>query len=282
MGIQYKPTKCKKEKPVKVSKASKVEKLMRIRTAKKVKIEKPKKVKEPKIKPPKPEKVKAFKPEKVEKAEKLKSVGKLKKGFNPKVLVAVVSAILVVIVAVAVASSLQDNEEVVEPRALAVETAPDKTTYYVGEVPVFAGLKLKMILTNGKMIDVDYRECEITGFDSSKAVESQIITVEYHELKTTFSIVIEETPVNNIPDAKYNGISFKTMPKTEYKVGEWLSSSGGVLLVHYEDGTSREIDLIDDYIYGFSTDEPGTFTLTVKYVERGLYGETTYTITVTE
>ena len=289
MKMQYKPSKPQKvktSKPAKAPKAPKApkaEKVMNIGSAKKVKIEKPKKVKEPKIKQPKPEKITAFKPEKVEKAEKLKGVGKFKKGIDPKILVAAVTAFLVVVVAVVLVFALQDNEEVVEPRALAVESAPDKITYYVGEMPVFTGLKLKMILTNGVMINVDYRECDITGFDSSKAEETQVITVKYKDLKTTFTVTIQEKPVSEIPNAKYSGISIKTLPKTQYKAGEWINTAGGVLLVHYEDGTSREMDLIDDYIYGdFSMDVPGTYTVTVKYVERGLYGETTYTITVTE
>ena len=273
----------KPAKAPKQPKAPKVEKVKNIGSAKKVKIEKPKKVKEPKIKQPKPEKITAFKPEKVEKAEKLKGAGKFKKGINPKILVAAVTAFLVVVVAVVLVFALRDNEEVVEPRALAVESAPDKTTYYVGELPVFTGLKLKMILTNGVMINVDYRECDITGFDSSKAEETQVVTVKYKDLKTTFIVTIQEKPVSVIPDAKYSGISFKTLPnKTTYKVGEWPDPTGGVLYVHYADGTKRELELTNDYIYDFTTAEPGTYTITVKYVERGLYGETTYTITVTE
>ena len=78
------------------------------------------------------------------------------------------------------------------------------------------------------------------------------------------------------------GVSFKTLPKTQYKVGDWMSVEGGVLLVKYDDGSTKEVELTYDHVYGFTTAEPGTFTLYVKYVEEGLLSETTYTITVTE
>lgn len=81
---------------------------------------------------------------------------------------------------------------------------------------------------------------------------------------------------------KFNGVSIKTMPKTEYKVGDYLSIEGGVLLLHYDDGSTREVVLDYYHIEGFSSKEPGTYTLTVKYVEDGFLATCTYEITVTE
>lgn len=281
MDIQYKPSKLKKQKPVKAPKAPKAEKPVKMGSVKAVKVDKPKLAKEPKIKDPKPEKALTFTPAKVEKARDFKTYGKVGKRVNSKIVAAALAAVAVIVLAVVLVVNLQDNEPGVEPLSLSVSKYPDKTTYYVGEAAAFNGLKLKMTLTDGTAITVDGSECEIVGFNSSKPAETQIITVKYKEMQTTFSITIQEISTD-LPDAKYTGISFKTLPKTNYKVKEWLDTSGGVLLVHYEDGTSREIGLIDDYVYGFSSDKPGTYTITVKYVERGLYAETTYTITVTE
>ena len=289
MKNQYKPSKPQKlkaSKPAKAPKqpkAPKAEKLQNFGAAKTVKFDKPKKVKDAKVKAPKPEKALVFKPGKVEKAEQFKGVDKLKKPVNAKTLAAVLVAVAVVAISVVLVVNLRDNEPVIKPFSLSVTQCPGKTIYYVDEIATFDGLKLSMTLTNGVSIAVDGSECEISGFDSSEPVESQVITVTYKELQATFTITIKELSVNP-PAGSYTGISFKTLPKTEYKVKEWLDPTGGVLLVNYDDGTVRELPLDDDNvkIYGFTSDKPGTYTLTVKYVEAGLYGETTYTITVME
>ena len=110
----------------------------------------------------------------------------------------------------------------------------------------------------------------------------QNITVKYKNLQTTFTIEVKELIVD-IPTGNYSGLSFKTLPKTNYKVDEWIDKRDGVLLIHYDNGTSREIALDSEgvKVYGFTSYKSGTYTLTVKYVENGLYGETTYEITVT-
>lgn len=288
MKNQYKPSKPQKVKTLKAAKApkepktQKVEKAVKIGAAKAVKFDKPKKEKEPKVKAPKYEKTIAFKPGKVEKAKQFKGVEKLKKPINTKILAAVLVAVAIVAISIVLVISLHDNEPVIEPFSLSVTQYPDKTTYYVNEIAVFDGLKLSMTLTNGVSIAVDGSECEFSGFDSSKPVENQVITAKYKELQATFTITIKELLVDP-PAGNYTGITFKTFPKTEYKVKEWLDPTGGVLFVNYDDGTTRELALDDDNvkIYGFTSDNPGTYTLTVKYVEAGLYGETSYQITVT-
>lgn len=80
------------------------------------------------------------------------------------------------------------------------------------------------------------------------------------------------------------GIYFKTLPKTEYKLNEWIDRNDGVLLVQYTDGTTEEISLIDSNasIYGFGTSQVGVRQLTVKYTEGGITSQTVYYITVTE
>ena len=56
----------------------------------------------------------------------------------------------------------------------------------------------------------------------------------------------------------------------------------GVLLLEYEDGSTRRIRLDYNHVYGFSTKTPGTFTITVKLREDGFLATCTYEITVTE
>lgn len=283
MKNQYKPTKLKTTKAPKLKKEKqpKVEKITNIGTAKAIKFDKPKKVKELKpVKQPKVDKPIAVVPTKMEKAQKLEKAGKLQQPKNMKLLVAILGSVVVVIAAVLLLVSLRNTEVAIEPKSLAVKNMPNKVSYYVGEVADFDNLKLTMTLTNGVEITVDGTDCEITGFDSSEPEETQVITVKYRELKTSFVVSIKEIPVTIT--GNYVGLSFKTLPKTEYKVGEWPDISGGVLIVHYDDGTTREMALNNNIIYGFSTYEAGTYTVTVKYVESGRYAETSYTITVTE
>ena len=272
----------KPSKPAKEPRAPKPEKAISLGSAQKVKIEKPKKVKEPKVRAPKPEKPIELAIGKAEKVTAPDGV-KLKKTANLKIVAVALVAVAIVVMSVALSSALRDNETVIEPMSLSIESLPAKTTYYVGELAAFSGLKLKMTLTNGATVLIDGSECDITGFDSSQPVENQILTVNYKQLQATFSINVEELIVE-IPTGNYCGLSFKTLPKTNYKVGEWIDESEGVLLVHYDDGSTREMPLDSEGVkrYGFTSDKPGTYTLTVKYVEGGRYGETSYTITVTE
>lgn len=86
-------------------------------------------------------------------------------------------------------------------------------------------------------------------------------------------------------------IYIETMPKTEYKVGQWLSTTGGVLMVQYTDGTYMRHNMSNQDVTGFITnaeteakvtDNPGRYPLTVNYTENGITCRTFYEITVTE
>ena len=83
------------------------------------------------------------------------------------------------------------------------------------------------------------------------------------------------------------GIYIKTMPKTEYKVGEWIDTSGGVLLAQYTDGSTEDIRMRDVVsngmeIYGFGSDYPGVIPLRVEYTEGAITSKTVYNITIKE
>jgi hypothetical protein len=79
------------------------------------------------------------------------------------------------------------------------------------------------------------------------------------------------------------GITLETLPKTEYRIDEWLDTTGGVLLCEYADGSVYRLSLVNSYIFGWeNVNGPGEYVLTVKYMENGTLAETTYTITVTE
>lgn len=296
MDIQYKPSKPKKEKSAKAPKAPKASKPMSFGTAKTVKIDKPQKVKEPKVKTPKPEKAQAVsfgkaakvqtdKPIKVEKAQKPGILSKV----DPKlilggvlVLIAAVAAIMLTVVIPGVEAHGQ------EIQYISVSSTPDKTVYLVGDEANYDGLRITVTRNNGETFAVRANKCQITGFDSSEAKKSQTITVSYEGFTTTFFIKIEEPP--KLTPALMS-IKLETLPKTEYKLGEWLNTDGGVILCEYVDGSVYRLSLENSDVFGFVIDstegsyvtqKAGTYELTVKHMEQGIICETTYTITVTE
>ena len=288
MEIKYKPTKQKKEKPVKAPKAYKADKPMKMGSASAVKIDKPKKVKEPKpAKAPKPEKAVSFTPIKMDKGTEFKASGKLPKSVNPKILAAVLSIVAVLAIVIVAFPTVRDilNEE--PPRVIAqkltIVTPPEKTTYYVGESLSYHGMELTVTLSSGTVLDLDVTNCQITDFDSSEP-GNQTITVKYNDLKATFDVLI--VPLPEVPSTSSGvpvGLSFKTLPKTEYKVGEYLNVSGGILQLKYGDDTVKEIELDYSHIANtFDNTKPGEYIIIVKYYdpEHDYLAETSYTITV--
>ena len=292
MEIKYKPTKTKKEKPFKAPKAEKAAKPMNFGSAHSVKIDKSQKTGPAKTpKTPKPEKAVSFTPTKVEKATEFKAFGKLPKSVNPKVLAIVLPVIALVAIFLVAFPAARDflNEEppVVTAQKLTITTLPEKTTYYVGESLSYHGMELTVTLSSGTVLDLDITDCQITGFDSSVPA-NQTITVKYKDLKATFDVLVmpsEETPSTpTAPAGTPDGLSVVTLPKTEYKVGEYLNVSGGMLLYKYGD-TVKDIELTYSHIANtFDNQTPGEYKIIVKYYDpdHDNLVETTYTITVTE
>lgn len=287
MDIQYKPSKPKKEKPVKAPKAPKTDKPMKMGAAQAVKLDKPKKVKESKIKAPKPEKAKSItfgKSEKVQmdkpmKVEKTNKSGIFKK-VDPRWIVggaAVLVAAIVVIVLTVVLPAIEKHGEQI--RNITISVTPNKTVYLVGEEVDYDGLRVLVNRNNGETFTVRANKCQITGFDSKEA-GAKTITVNYEGFSATFTVNIEEPPK---PTPVLLRITLSSLPKTQYKAGEWLDTTGGMILREYVDGSKAEITLVNNYIFGWEDVKgPGNYTLTVKYIENGVLAETTYDITVTE
>lgn len=166
-----------------------------------------------------------------------------------------------------------------------VLSRPDKTTYFVGESPSWYGFEAKLTTDTGSTVTLGPESCTFSGFNSSVPVENQVITVRYKQHTATFNIKIVAKSDNNQQnpaDGQFNGMSFKTMPQTWYKVGDWLSVQGGVLLLRYDNGATKEVALNYDMVSGFTTAAPGFYTLTVTYIEDGHRATLTYDITVTE
>ncbi len=219
-----------------------------------------------------------------------------------KKLVLIVSAAVLAVALIAAVLFLifsGNGSDIVTNPHFFVLSRPHKTTYVVGEAENWFGLEVKLVTESGSTV-LGPESCVISGFDSSAPAENQVITVQYMDLATTFTVSIRSgsddpsgeqggeqggAQGNNQkpPNALFTGMSFKSLPKTQYKVGDfWLNVQGGVLLLRYDTGATREINMSLDMVEGFTTAAPGTYTLTVTYIEDGHRATLTYDITVTE
>lgn len=282
MDIKYKPTKPKKEKPPKSQKVTLTKNTVNFGATKVVKIEKQRKVKEQKVKAPKQEKAAkiSFTPSKAKKASDLNKGGSvLKKSINPLVPLFVVVAIVLtaVLSLTVILPQIERNGQEID--SILISKTPDKIKYLIGEEVNYDGLRVIVTRKNGETFTVRAANCVITGFDSTTEGD-KLITVTYESFVTSFYIKVEEPP-RVVP--AISGIRLETLPKTKYKLGEPLSTSGGILIREYVDGTTAEITLVNSYVSGYgSITKPGEYELTVKYIEQGIVCKTTYKITVTE
>lgn len=173
----------------------------------------------------------------------------------------------------------EENKQIVN---IQISRAPDKISYFCGEIFDATGLTVYYGTKGGDFAKAALENCTITGFDSSAPAESQTITVTYKGFTDTFVVEIKE-PIPEIPVLE--SISMETLPKTEYKKGEGYNGEGGVILCTYTDGTTKTIELQNEYVSGFRVaylGGPGEYDITVKYSENGIQATTTYKITISE
>lgn len=255
-----------------------------------------KKVKEQKVKEPKVKGGKAFSlgssSNSVSDNKTIGINGNKKKTLKkPWKLVIVAGAILVISLLVVgiVLFAKYSNEVRADGKnidSVYISAYPTNATYYIGDENAdYSGLKLGITLKNGTNHYVEYSdknasEFTFRGFDSSAYCEQQTITVTYKGYDCQFDISIKERPQGTPILSK---ISLETLPKTEYMVGEWLSTTGGVILLEYKNHAPLRVNLMNKDVYGWEEAYeagPGTYTLKVVYVERGVPKETTYDITI--
>ena len=169
-----------------------------------------------------------------------------------------------------------------EMKEIQIVQYPNKRTYYCGSDFDKTGLIVCTVTNGGDFTELNLDVCEITGFDSSVPVAEQTITVTYKGFTDTFTVEIKAEPT---AAPVLVSIAMKDLPKTQYKVNQGLRTNGGTFVCTYSDGSTKTVDLINEYIYGFRDAYlagVGEYDITVKYEENGVQVETTYKITITE
>ena len=202
-------------------------------------------------------------------------------------LIAILAVALIVATVFAISAKVEENNEVL---SIHINTIPTNQ-YYVGDKPDYSGLVLGVTRRNG---DVDYVSYEsdpanfrFTGFDSTAPVQGQSVTVFYQGFGAKYYVNVNEVPQ---PAPTLSAVELETIPKTEYTLGDILSTKNGMLIRTYSDGSTKYITLVNNYVYGFKAamsqaamqqQRTCEYTLTVKYVENGILAETTYKINIT-
>ncbi len=211
------------------------------------------------------------------KAFSLADIFKNKKSGIAIIIIAAILLVAIIACVVAFGFVIPKGNEIV---SIKVDTLPKKMEYYVTDKADFRGLKVGVTRNNGEYFIVDGSDCKITGFDSSKPYVKQVITISYEGFTTNLYININEIPVVN---PTLSEIKVTTLPKTEYKLGDRLNTTGGIITLYYSDGSQLLVNLQNSNVSKFaSITEPGEYELTVKYTQDGVTCTTTYTITVTE
>ena len=122
---------------------------------------------------------------------------KAKKNYNPSKAVEV---------------KVPDGVNIVE--SITVSSSNHKKAYYIGEKLDVTGLDIKATMTDESTHTVAVTSDMVTGFDSSKAVDSQTLTITYEGRTATYEIAVRERPSASSSDDVKTTTDSTTSEKT--------------------------------------------------------------------
>ena len=138
---------------------------------------------------------------------------------------------------------------------ITVKTAPNKTEYFVGDSYDGTGLVVKVTYNNGTNKDIT-TGFTTSGFSSATAGKNTV-TVSYEGFTATFDVTIKAVELTGIEIAKQPN-------KTTFNTGDELDTTGLVLTLKYNNGTTGTTDT-GYTVSGYNTDTAGEQTITVTY-----------------
>lgn len=205
-------------------------------------------------------------------------------GIIAAVVVIAIIVAIVVVTTIQKQSSVDENEQFnAQIKEIQLSRKPDKLMYYCGTDFDATGLSVYSLTNGGVFTKLNLDECTITGFDSSVPVKEQTITITYKGFTDTFTVEIREEPSRD--PVVLESIAMGTLPKTEYKRGEFINLDGGTFVAAYSDGTTKTVTLEIMHTDGFMTamnKGVGEHEIAVIYEEDGVRVTTSYKITITE
>lgn len=153
---------------------------------------------------------------------------------------------------------------------ISVETAPNKTAYYIGETFDPTGMVIQAAMSDGTTKNVTGWTYAPTG---ALTATSTAVTISYTENGVT------KTCTQAITIRALVSIAVTTAPtKTAYKYGETFASTGMVITATYDDNSTRTVS---GWSYTPTTALKLTdTTVTISYTEGGVTKTCTQAITV--
>ena len=141
------------------------------------------------------------------------------------------------------------------PVSISIKKAPNKTEYFVGDSYDGTGLVVNVVYNNGTNKDIT-TGFTTSGFSSASAGKNTV-TVSYEGFTAAFDVTIKAVELTGIEIAKQPN-------KTTFNTGDELDTTGLVLTLKYNNGTTGTTD--KGYtVSGYDTDTAGEQTITVTY-----------------
>ena len=234
-----------------------------------------------------------------------------RKTKNTKIILLVVGIVLAIalvatIVGVIVKTTKdKESEQQKIMLGIAVASTPNQIEYYVGEDFNPSGTRVQVIMSpQDETYFVSASELEFSGFDSSEAVEKQVITVTYKGFSASFTVRIKayengggdsdntgDTDTGNTGNTgNIRDIEICDMILT-YSLYDWTwgpSAYGAYYKITYTDGStfgSLEETPVSraDFIEWHPVNAPGETDVVVEFYDEktGIKIQKTITVTIT-
>ncbi len=147
------------------------------------------------------------------------------------------------------------NVKAIVPTGISIKTAPSKTEYFVGDSYDGTGLVVNVTYNNATNKDIT-TGFTTSGFSSANAGKNTV-TVSYEGFTATFDVTIKAIELT--------GIEISKQPtKTTFNTGDELDTTGLVLTLKYNNGSTKTTDA-GFTVSGYDTNTAGEQTITVTY-----------------
>lgn len=173
--------------------------------------------------------------------------------------------------------------------SIMISSTSNKIEYYVGEAfdPTGASIQVLTVDRNNSYF-VNYEELEFSGFDSSVANDSVVITVTYKGFTASFTVKVKEDPSTNQGNGQEGASNIEVCDfQLEYTLERWNRRSpktyGSYVKITRPDGSvygsPDDTPITGNNIVNYQTvDAPCDYDLIIVYVDTD---GTEYTTTVT-
>lgn len=145
-----------------------------------------------------------------------------------------------------------NSKEEVRVESIRINSKNHKTKYEVGDALDLNGLTIEVKNSDGSVKTVEVTDDMVSGFNSNKPKDLEVLTINYRGKTTNYNIkIVEKEPKADIVWIKI----ISTNHKTEYKVNDKLDTKNLKILVKRDDYSLEEIDVKPDMVDGFDSKE---------------------------